>query len=124
MATQQLKRRERGVTFTPGAILDTIRDAARGEGEFVTEWTDVLRPDDVFIDGDENLYVAELGYRAGRMPRSMMAPIPEHEPHARVSVFDLDGPVITRFGGDVAALSDGAVQAARRAAISASVLVP
>jgi DNA-binding beta-propeller fold protein YncE len=71
-----------------------------GEGTFVTEWTDVLRPDDLFIDADENLYVAELGFRAGRMPRSMMAPIPEHEPHARVSVLDLDGAVITRFGGE------------------------
>lgn len=69
-------------------------------GAFVEEWTDVHRPDDVFIDADENLYVAELGFRAGRMPKTMMAAIPEHEPHARVSVFTLGGEVVARFGGE------------------------
>ncbi len=69
------------------------------EGEYVTEWGHVLRPDDVFIDRDENLYVAELGFRAGRMPRSMMASIPEHEPHARVSVLTLNGEVQAQLGG-------------------------
>lgn len=69
------------------------------EGGYLGEWNHVLRPDDVYIDADENLYVAELGFKAGRMPRSMMAPIPEHEPHARVSVLTLDGEVQTQFGG-------------------------
>jgi DNA-binding beta-propeller fold protein YncE len=73
-----------------------------GEGGYRSEWTDVLRPDDVFIDAEELVYVAELGYRAGRMPRSMMAPsaTPEHRPAARVSVFSLDGEVVARFGGE------------------------
>ncbi|MEA3218158.1 MAG: hypothetical protein QOJ19_4314 [Acidimicrobiia bacterium] len=70
------------------------------EGSFIDEWRHVLRPDDIFIDAEENLYVAELGFRAGRMRRSMMAAIPEHEPHARVSVLTLDGEVQTTFGGD------------------------
>ncbi len=74
------------------------------EGAYLTEWTDVLRPDDVYIDADENCYVAELGYRAGKMPSSMMAPAPAgpsgHDPHARVSVFTLDGEIVTRFGND------------------------
>jgi DNA-binding beta-propeller fold protein YncE len=70
------------------------------EGAFIDEWRNVLRPDDLFIDAEENLYVAELGFRAGRMSRKMMAPIPEHEPHARVSILTLDGEVQTRFGGD------------------------
>lgn len=70
------------------------------DGSFRAQWTDVARPDDVFIDAEENLYVAELGYRAGKMPKSMMAAIPEHEPHARVSVFTLEGELRTRFGGD------------------------
>ncbi|MFN0089372.1 MAG: peptidyl-alpha-hydroxyglycine alpha-amidating lyase family protein [Acidimicrobiales bacterium] len=68
-------------------------------GEYVTEWTHVHRPDDVYIDAAENLYVAELGFKAGRMPRSMGAAVPEHEPHARVSVLTLDGEVQARFGG-------------------------
>jgi len=69
-------------------------------GEFIRQFTDVRRPDDVFIDADELLYVAELGFRAGRMPQSMMATVPEHEPPARVSVLTLDGEVVTRFGPD------------------------
>ena len=72
------------------------------EGEYRTEWNHVLRPDDLCIDADENLYVAELGFRAGRMPRSMMAPspggVPEHRPPARVSVLTLDGEVRAQFG--------------------------
>ena len=70
------------------------------DGAFLSEWTDVHRPDDVFIDAEENLYVAELGYRAGKMLRSMMAAVPEHQPHARVSVFNLDGELQARFGGE------------------------
>lgn len=81
------------------------------EGTYRTAWSDVLRPDDVFIDADELVYVAELGFRAGRMPRSMMAPepaaaarpagAPAHRPYARVSVFTPDGEVVSRFGGEV-----------------------
>ena len=70
------------------------------EGELIDAWTNVDRPDDVYIDADENLFVAELGFRAGRMPRSMMAAIPEHAPHARVSVLTLEGEVQARIGGD------------------------
>ena len=68
-------------------------------GEYVTEWTHVDRPDDLYIDADENLFVAELGFEFGRMPANMSAAIPRHELHARVSVLTLDGEVQTRFGG-------------------------
>ncbi len=75
------------------------------EGTYLSEWTHVLRPDDVYIDAEENLYVAELGFRAGRMPRGMMAEHPAeappgHRPYARVSVLTLDGEVQARFGGE------------------------
>ena len=46
---------------------------------------------------DDNLYVAELGERAGRGPNVAVEP---HAPHARVSVMDLAGTIHTRFGGD------------------------
>ena len=66
-------------------------------GAYITEWTDVTRPDDLFIDADENLFVAELGERAGIDPK---VDVPPHAPHARVSVLTLEGEVHTRFGGD------------------------
>ena len=68
-------------------------------GEYITEWPHVDRPDDLYIDADENLFVAELGFEFGRMPANMSAAIPRHAPHARVSVLTLDGEVQTRFGG-------------------------
>lgn len=88
-----------------GRVYVADRENARiqifdADGTYLSEWTDIWRPDDVFIDAEDNLYVAELGYRAGHMPRSMMATIPAHPPHARVSVFSLDGKVITRLGGE------------------------
>lgn len=70
-----------------------------GEGEYVTEWTHVSRPDDLYIDKDENLFVAELGFKVASMPNNMGAAVPPHEPHACVSVLTLDGEVQQRFGG-------------------------
>src|SRR5262249_1086225 len=34
------------------------------EGKYLSEWTDVIRPSQVFIDSAGDVYVAELGYRA------------------------------------------------------------
>jgi DNA-binding beta-propeller fold protein YncE len=66
-------------------------------GEFQSEWTDVSRPCEVFIDAPGTVYVAELGYRAGMWPGTQ----PPH-PGAtggRVSVFDSSGKLLARFGG-------------------------
>jgi len=49
-----------------------------GEGKFITEWTDVIRPTDIFIDNNEIVYVSEL------------AP--------RVSIFTFEGKLLTRWG--------------------------
>ena len=65
-------------------------------GEYVKEWTHVTRPDDLYIDGDDILYVAELGEIAGRSPDVEILP---HTPHARVTLLDLDGEVVQTFGG-------------------------
>ena len=35
------------------------------EGSFLEEWTDVARPCEVFLDSDDTVYVAELGWHAG-----------------------------------------------------------
>ena len=62
-------------------------------GEFVEQWTDVARPDNVFLDDDDNVYVAELGWHAGTPD-----PRPE-ETGGRVSIFSRDGSLLARWGG-------------------------
>ncbi|MCY4143859.1 MAG: peptidyl-alpha-hydroxyglycine alpha-amidating lyase family protein [Gammaproteobacteria bacterium] len=65
-------------------------------GKFLMEWSNVVRPDDLFIDAAGILFVAELGEIAGRSPDVEILP---HMPHARVSLLDLDGNIIHQFGG-------------------------
>jgi DNA-binding beta-propeller fold protein YncE len=52
-----------------------IFDAA---GRFLDQWTDLLRPTDVFMDSNETVYVSELGLR--------------------VSIFTIDGKLLARWG--------------------------
>ena len=65
------------------------------KGEYLTEWTHISRPDDLFIDDAAGLmYVAELGgWAAGADVE-----IPPHAPPASVCLVDLDGTLISRFG--------------------------
>jgi DNA-binding beta-propeller fold protein YncE len=69
--------------FTPG-------------GDLLAIWTNVVRPCDVFVDRAGNLLVAELGKRAGMFP--WMKP-DLGAPGGRVSVFDPDGVLLSRWGG-------------------------
>ena len=47
------------------------------DGTYLREWTDVARPCQVFIDDAENVFVAELGFRAGMWPgTSPRVPMP------------------------------------------------
>lgn len=66
------------------------------DGEYIDEWTHVTRPDDIFIDRAGIMHIAELGEIAGRSPDTEILP---HTPHASVCLMDLDGELITRFGG-------------------------
>lgn len=70
-----------------------------GDGEFLAEWSHVKRPDDLYIDKDENLFVAELGFKVAHMPNNLGAAIPPHEPASSVAVLNLDGEIQHRFGG-------------------------
>jgi hypothetical protein len=63
-------------------------------GEYLTEWTDVQRPQDIFIAGDK-VYVAELVYRAGSASQRR-GPIAAEEP-GRLSIFDLEGNLLSRW---------------------------
>jgi sugar lactone lactonase YvrE len=67
------------------------------ESEYVDEWNDVARPCEVFIDSSDNVYVAELGYRAGMWPGTT-APHPGAT-GGRVSIFGSDGKRLARWGG-------------------------
>jgi len=67
------------------------------DGEFVREWTDVQRPTDVFVDGHGLVYVSELGWRSGdrsfrRGPQGAFVP-------GRMSIFDVAGTLLARWGG-------------------------
>lgn len=66
------------------------------DGEFLAEWTDVVRPCEVFAAPDGRLFVAELGRRAGLFP--WMEPDPAAI-GGRVSIFDPDGTLLARWGG-------------------------
>jgi DNA-binding beta-propeller fold protein YncE len=67
------------------------------EGKFLTEWTDIARPCQVFIDDTSCVYVAELGYRAGMWPGTH-PPTPAAT-GGRLSIFDIHGQLLARWGG-------------------------
>jgi len=66
-------------------------------GDFAFEWTDVARPSQVFIHGNGDVYVAELGFIAGMWPGTT-APSPDST-GGRVSIFDGNGKLKARWGG-------------------------
>jgi DNA-binding beta-propeller fold protein YncE len=67
------------------------------DGTYLTKWTDVARPSQIFIDPAGNFLIAELGWRAGMWPGTA-APSPD-APGGRVSVFDGRGQLLARWGG-------------------------
>jgi DNA-binding beta-propeller fold protein YncE len=68
------------------------------KGEFLTEWTDVLRPMQIFIDRRDRAFVVELGWQAGLFPWQT-PPTPE-PPGARLSVFDLEGRLLASWASE------------------------
>jgi DNA-binding beta-propeller fold protein YncE len=66
------------------------------EGEFLTIWTDVQRPTQIFIDREDRLYVSELWWHVGQFSYAH-GEIEQARP-GRVSVLDLDGNVLARWG--------------------------
>lgn len=67
------------------------------DGQFLDQWIDIARPCQVAFDGIGNLYVAELGYRAGMWPGTS-PPTPDAT-GGRVSIFDPSGKLLARWGG-------------------------
>ena len=66
------------------------------DGAFLDEWLDVQRPQDIFIDANGLVYVGELVWRAGDVS-SRRGPI-ETEECSRLSIYDLEGNVLLRWG--------------------------
>ncbi len=73
------------------------------EGELLDIWAWVNRPDDLFIDEQENLYIAELGWsmtpKVTPHYKLMRQPPVGHDPIARVTICDLDGNIQATVGG-------------------------
>jgi hypothetical protein len=67
------------------------------DGNYLMSWTDLARPCQVFIDVNGDVYVAELGYRAGMWPGTV-APS-DDATGGRISIFDRHGELIARWGG-------------------------
>ena len=76
----------------------------KSDGEFIESWDWVNRPDDLFIDEQENLFIAELGWNVPTPDRPhfpfMKHPPLGHAPIARVTICDLDGNIQTQIGGE------------------------
>ncbi len=73
------------------------------DGEYLRDWNWVNRPDDIFIDDQDNLYIAELGFYPWRTHRPhfelMTIPPAGHAPIARVTICDPDAEIHLQIGG-------------------------
>jgi DNA-binding beta-propeller fold protein YncE len=67
------------------------------DGRFTSEWRDVARPCQVFVDAAGRVLVAELGFRAGMWPGT--SPPAADSPGGRLSIFDRSGKLLARWGG-------------------------
>ncbi len=70
---------------------------------FLQSWDWVGRPNDIFIDDQDLIHIAELGW-SKPVPyhvhdKACMCPPVGHDPVSRVTVCDPDGRVVARFGG-------------------------
>ncbi len=66
------------------------------DGEYLAEWTDTQRPTHVVFDGQGRAYVSELWWHTGQTSQRH-GPISEAR-YGRVSVYDRDGRVLSRWG--------------------------
>ena len=65
-------------------------------GEYLTSWTDVARPADIYIDRHERVYVGELSLQAGGV--NMAGHVMTETRPPQITVRDIDGNVLARWG--------------------------
>jgi DNA-binding beta-propeller fold protein YncE len=85
-----------------GTVLVADRENSRllrftPEGRQIEQWVDVARPCEVAVDAAGNMYLAELGYRAGMFEGNVA--LPRQTTGGRVSIYTADGELQTRIGG-------------------------
>jgi DNA-binding beta-propeller fold protein YncE len=66
-------------------------------GRLLSMWTNVTRPGDLFIDAEGRVYLGEMAWEAGG--QTMAGRRLEETRPAQVSIRDLDGRLLTRWGG-------------------------
>jgi hypothetical protein len=68
------------------------------DGELLTIWTNVTRPGDLCIDADGHVYIGEMAWNTDE---AHMDGRPFDEARScKLSIRDLDGTILTRWGGD------------------------
>jgi sugar lactone lactonase YvrE len=87
---------------TDGRVLICDRENDRVQifgpsGELLSIWTNVTRPGDLFIDAEGTVYLGEMDWVEGAT-NMWGGPMTESRP-AQVSVRDLEGNILTRWGG-------------------------
>jgi len=71
------------------------------DGELLRIWKDdLIRPADLYIDADNRVFVAELGVREGARFLSGIPPASSTPSAARLSIFDIEGKLLARWGGE------------------------
>ena len=65
------------------------------DGKFVTEWK-LNRPAEVFVDPKDNIFVAEMGWRAGLFPGTNPR---QNPPGGSICVLNREGKILARWGG-------------------------
>ena len=68
------------------------------DGEFLSEWTDTQRPTHLCFDSRGRAYVTELAWHEGDTSYSLGPITKGKERHARMSIYDNNGKMLTRWG--------------------------
>ncbi len=85
-----------------GRVLIADRENSRIQifskgGDYISQWTNIHRPCSLTVDHNGLIYVTEFGYATGRAPGTKIL---IDAPKPCVSIFEPNGQLVTRLGGD------------------------